>query len=84
MTKKNRIDFVSFKLKALNDNIMWENIEPIGELACEDARTAGIIAHALSGLFSKECRWNWTWSTQGQYEVHQNTLQRFLNDRNKE
>lgn len=72
---------VVFKLKPLYNNMRWEDTEPIGHLDVTNEEQAEVIAHALSGLWKAECRWNWSWSNQGHYVIHKDTLDLYFRDR---
>lgn len=65
---------VEFKLKSFSDKTRWEDVAPVGVLTCYTDDEADEAARVLSGVFCKECRWNWFWSNQGHYIQHSATL----------
>ena len=70
-----------FKLKPLHNDMRWEDTEPIGMLDVANEEDANVIAYALSSMFRAECRWNWSWSNQGHYVIHKETIDAYFRER---
>ena len=78
MTQYNKDYLVEFKLKDFTDHSRWEEMPVIGFLYCDLETDANEAAEILSGVFNKQCRWNWIWSGQGHYISHPETWSNYL------